>query len=34
LIFIKIDMVSDLWSYGDSNSGPLACHASALPTEL
>jgi hypothetical protein len=22
------------WSYGDSNSGPLACHASALPTEL
>jgi hypothetical protein len=24
----------DLWSYGDSNPRPLACHASALPTEL
>ena len=23
-----------LWSYGDSNPRPLACHASALPTEL
>jgi glutamate-1-semialdehyde 2,1-aminomutase len=22
------------WRYGDSNSGPLACHASALPAEL
>ncbi len=22
------------WSYGDSNPRPLACHASALPTEL
>ena len=22
------------WSHGDSNPGPLACHASALPTEL
>jgi hypothetical protein len=27
-------MASELWSYGDSNPGPLACHASALPTEL
>ena len=23
-----------LWSYGELNPGPLACHASALPTEL
>src|ERR1035437_2462350 len=22
------------WRYGDSNPGPLACHASALPAEL
>ena len=22
------------WSYAGSNRGPLACHASALPTEL
>jgi hypothetical protein len=26
MIFLKIHMASDLWSYGDSNSGPLACH--------
>src|SRR5260221_4824538 len=25
---------NSLWSYGDSNPRPLACHASALPTEL
>ncbi|GAH35341.1 unnamed protein product, partial [marine sediment metagenome] len=25
---------STLWSYGELNPGPLACHASALPTEL
>src|SRR5487761_2539127 len=24
----------NLWRYGDSNPGPLACHASALPAEL
>ncbi len=23
-----------MWSYGELNPGPLACHASALPTEL
>ena len=23
-----------MWSYAESNRGPLACHASALPTEL
>ena len=23
-----------LWSYGESNPGPLECHSSALPTEL
>ena len=25
---------ASLWSHRDSNPGPLACHASALPTEL
>ena len=25
---------SNEWRYGDSNPGPLACHASALPAEL
>ena len=26
--------VGELWSLGDSNPWPLACHASALPAEL
>lgn len=33
----KVKMSSHLkplWSYGESNSGPLPCHGSALPTEL
>ena len=34
LITSRSQHAPDLWSYGDSNSGPLACHASALPTEL
>ena len=27
---IPHEPVSSMWSYGDSNPGPLACHASAL----
>lgn len=27
-------MAASLWTHGDSNSGPFACKANALPTEL
>ena len=35
VFFRSIVSVTDFWwRYGDSNPGPLACHASALPAEL
>jgi hypothetical protein len=34
LVFTTADLRKHLWSYGESNSRPLPCHGSALPTEL